>query len=408
MKGVVYLNIKVFLYSLLTAILLYSHIVSASAVTPENERQFGQKQFEAITRNAKTWNNQDLSRIQDTLVLNNLNKLNYKDGKHDRWLEHIYVISFPNSSNVYAGNLAGGKIIFDQGMLDFINTYRDDGYTDDTSNTRPNRPEYIYNNSMLMFIAGHEMGHYIHKDSISILSTKEGNEIMEKVISSSVSILNNPALQNKVATVLKQDGFGTQREINADIESLKLGENYTVLSSSAGAIMFINRLEGLERISPTDEKILKEDVHERNDVRKNRILNYISDISNGRVSISQNLSAKIDGKDFFRNGFAPETNEVTMRERTAFTSSQIAMAIKKNMFKKENRHITDIGITYGEEHPIINEQTVITAMKNKYDGVLIEKFKVPVSRAKDLADGKVIPTNREEEYFLYVWGLFDD
>ena len=67
-----------------------------------------------------------------------------------------------------------------------------------------------------------------------------------------------------------------------------------------------------------------------------------------------------------------------------------------------------VAITYGEEHPIMNEQTVITAMKNKYDGVLIEKFKVSVNRAKDLADGKVIPANREEEYFLYVWGLFDD
>jgi hypothetical protein len=128
-------------------------------VTPQEEREsarecFAEEQslyhFRAIASDAP------LRQIQDKLVQYNSDRLNYNDGKHDRWLEPIGVADYdyPSEGVIYAGMI-----------------YVNQRYEDQLSG-QPSSNITLY--SDVAALLAHELGHFINK---STMSWVEGNPL---------------------------------------------------------------------------------------------------------------------------------------------------------------------------------------------------------------------------------------
>jgi hypothetical protein len=90
-----------------------------------------------------------LRKIQDKLVTYNPDKLNYNDGKHDRWMEPIGIA---DNSYPHQGNSCGGYTYVKQLYEDKLVGY----------------PEYdIVRYSDVAALLAHEYGHFANKDTLS-------------------------------------------------------------------------------------------------------------------------------------------------------------------------------------------------------------------------------------------------
>ena len=121
-------------------------------ITPQKEREYAIERYEkkeAQYHFRIAEKDSPLRQIQDTLVTYNSDKLNYNDGKHERWLEPVGVVEY---SYPHGASSSAGVSYMNQQYEDRVNGYN--SYD-------------IIRYSDVAAVMAHEFGHFVNKDTLT-------------------------------------------------------------------------------------------------------------------------------------------------------------------------------------------------------------------------------------------------
>lgn len=322
--------------------------VEAHFMSSAEEHSIGQSAVQKVESEYDVAYDDDISLIQRRLVESNPTYLNMSDGVHKRWLApmKLYHSDQPN-----AFMLPGGYGYMSDSMVNFMNTYQDDGYVNYSRMRRMNGIN-IYNTSAVAFVMGHEFGHWAGKDHLESYDKQFGVNLLVGLFGGQAGSVSGAMAQsfgvNLVDTLIDRQ-MSFNQEKGADEWGLKFLENVPEYSTG-GALIKFNRFLRLEEIRYPDGKRPKNfrNPHPETQKRFDRVVDYIKKSSNGRVVIAGNR-VYLDGKELVVN----EKENIVGMERGFYIAGQIAAAIKKDIF-----HIENVRIVPVNESPYARDEDV--------------------------------------------------
>lgn len=254
----------------------------------------------------------DLEEIyQDILNSNNLPKKSRSRSFQD--------LKLSNEATINAFELPGGFIYVTRQMKNFLL----DGY----------------DRSALAFVIAHEMSHHINEDYLRKYDKKFTTGFLFDLLAPKLQgyeALYASAAEDLITTLnSRQMNFRTEQQ--ADEKGLDLlikSDKY----SPGGAAVFFSRLIELEKTLKFTNNFTYP--HSKSDVRLKRSLDQIKTISNGRVEIKDN-KFYLDGQLVGKTGLIPlvEGEKMTELEKTYLVAGNIAKAIARGEWKKENIYL---------------------------------------------------------------------
>ena len=265
----------------------------AKMASPEQERKWAKEAQEDDAKKYRIEQSEPgspLRHIQDQLIKYNSDRLNYDDGKHDRWLEPVW-LGFGDIPTT--GWSQGGYVMIPNKTVTIANGRQ--GVLNHQENV--NNDYNIYNNSNIAETLAHEFAHFANNDS------HKGS-----VSKSSTSI----------ACELKADA--TAREFLANVPEYSMGSQLPCYAQG--------RWNGVDRK-------LGYKTHPSDQERFRAIADDVRKISNGRVSVDEELRLTVDGKLFMGTGYVQTTNEADKNVRTAYLAGQIATCIQKGIWNRD-------------------------------------------------------------------------
>ena len=341
-----------------------------SDISIAEERRLAMESI-AKTRNDPTViaikDNPALLRIQKEIVEGNKGVLWFRDANHDYGLRPIKEIEYvvnDKAFRVRAYNGGDGHIFISSGWLMVENANMNGSMA-----MRSNHPSSIYNNSAIAFTVGHEIAHW------------KNNQLYHRTD--------------------KQD---VQFENQADLSACEYMEGTMAYGYGGNLISLYRSLTGNEGV--VDLK------HEPVDVSYQKIANYISQASKGRIKIDIKGNCTFDGKPIAllnNSKMAPHSNvlEVVAEERTMYVAGQIAFAIKYGVWNDRNIDI----LTQDDLFHNRNQRIVLVVNNPKTGGYkIIDKFDIKKSRYMEIMVAEIKgdkaffnSMNEEEKYFLSLW-----
>lgn len=268
---------------------------AAKYISPDRERLNGQNfiaeqkklhKVEKLSPTSYYWD------IMDKIIKANPNKLNYDDGKHDRWVSGLYWSEDTDQSNAFSN---GGYILVTAKKA-YLSSLYDDGEHEAEPRDITEQPNNIYLISSFATDIAHELAHFECRDS-AIIGDKR-----------------NP----------------TKVEYDADQEGMRLAD--AVPEYSMGAFVS-NYFHERHLVYINDGK---GDYHPSWKQYRDANRAYIEKISKGRVKLDEDCRLTVDGKLFMGTGYMPSSEYSDYRERTAYLAGQIASCIQRGIWKREN------------------------------------------------------------------------
>lgn len=265
---------------------------AAKYISPDRERLNGQN---FIAEQKKLHKVEKLSPrsyyggIMDKIIKANPDKLNYDDGKHDRWVSGLYLNDDTEQSNAFSN---GGYILITV-KKEYLSSLYDDGEHEAEPRSIKEHPNNIYLLSSHATDIAHELAHFEYRDS-AIIGDKR-----------------NP----------------TKVEYDADQEGMRLAD--AVPEYSMGAFVS-NYFHERHLVYINDGK---GDYHPSWKQYRDANCAYIEKISKGRVKLDEDCRLTIDGKLFMGTGYMPSSEYSDYRERTAYLAGQIASCIQRGIWK---------------------------------------------------------------------------
>ena len=251
----------------------------------------------------------DLEEIyQDILNSNNLPQKSRSRSFQD--------LKLSNEETINAFELPGGFIYVTRQMKNFLL----DGY----------------DRSALAFVIAHEMSHHINEDYLRKYDKKFTTGFLFDLLAPKLQgyeALYASAAEDLITTLnSRQMNFRTEQQ--ADEKGLDLlikSDKY----SPGGSAVFFSRLIELEKTLKFTNNFTYP--HSKSAVRLKRSLDQIKTISNGRVEIKDN-KFYLDGQLVGKTGLIPlvEGEKMTELEKTYLVAGNIAKAIARGEWKKEN------------------------------------------------------------------------
>ena len=355
-----------------------ANTVFAHDLTDSEERQFGIIVNAMYEQKTPSKSSAVLDSVLHDIIQANKNRFNPRGTRH---LAESIRLDYKNLL-VNSYSLPGGIIHVTQGAYNLASTVNDGGYYN-PNRSNSMKKSNIYNNSMLAFIITHEIGHWYNEDFMDEVDSAKAKPFIE-------AILKSPKLlETKEARYLSNYYFASnskasayiENEQKADIVSWKYG-NTGAYSSTGGSYMFLHRLEKLQALNGiTESETEAKNPHPTKASRIAMLDEFISKQSDGSVSFD-------DKGSFFYKGTQiapPATGEVTGNDRAYYIGSQISLASSKGLN-------ISLGKCFGD--------TCIMS-----DNIVIDKFCIPMERAKKILDGSVSPANNEERYLLKLYRL---
>lgn len=230
--------------------------------------------------------------VLDKIIKANPDKLNYDDGKHDRWISGLYLSDDTEQSNAFSN---GGYILITV-KKEYLSSLYDDGENEAEPRSIKEHPNNIYLLSSHATDIAHELAHFEYRDS-AIIGDKR-----------------NP----------------TKVEYAADQEGMRLAD--AVPEYSMGAFVS-NYFHERHLVYINDGK---GDYHPSWKQYRDANRAYIEKISKGRVKLDEDCRLAVDGKLFMGTGYMPSSEYSDYRERTAYLAGQIASCIQRGIWNRKN------------------------------------------------------------------------
>lgn len=264
----------------------------AKMASPEQERKWAKKAQEDDAKKYRIEQSEPgspLRHIQDQLIKYNSDRLNYDDGKHDRWLEPVWLgfgdipttgwsqggyVMIPNQTVMLANGLSG--VIHHQENVN--NDYN------------------IYNNSNIASTLAHEFAHFANNDS------------------------RNKATASSKGSI--------ECEYRADETGRQFMANVPEYSMMSGILHYASAWNGYD-------KNLGYQTHPSDPDRFHAFLDALKKSSNGRVSLDREYRLTVDGKLFMGTGYMPISDEADKQARTVYLAGQIATCIQKGIWNRD-------------------------------------------------------------------------
>ena len=251
----------------------------------------------------------DLEEIyQDILNSNNLPQKSQSRSFQD--------LKLSNEETINAFELPGGFIYVTRQMKNFLLD-------------SPDR-------SALAFVIAHEMSHHINEDYLRKYDKKFTTGFLFDLLAPKLQgyeALYASAAEDLITTLnSRQMNFRTEQQ--ADEKGLDLLIKSDKYSPGGSAVFFSRLIELEKKIKFTNNFTYP---HSKSDVRLKRSLDQIKTISNGRVEIKDN-KFYLDGQLVGKTGLIPlvEGEKMTELEKTYLVAGNIAKAIARGEWKKEN------------------------------------------------------------------------
>ena len=264
----------------------------AKMASPEQERKWAKKAQEDDAKKYRIEQSEPgspLRHIQDQLIKYNSDRLNYDDGKHDRWLEPVW-LGFGDIPTT--GWSQGGYVMIPNQTVMLANGRQ--GVLNHQENV--NNDYNIYNNSNIAATLAHEFAHFANNDARK-----------RSVEKSSTSI----------ACELKADA--TAREFMANVPE------YSMLSNMSNYSLNWNGYD----------KELGYQTHPSDQERFQAFLDDLKKASNGRVSLDKEYHLIVDGELFMGTGYMQTTEDASEQVRTIYLAGQIATCIQKGIWNRD-------------------------------------------------------------------------
>lgn len=312
-------------------------VAEAHFMSSAEEHSIGQSAVQKVEAEYETSFDDDLAYIQRRIVESNPEYLNVNDGVHKRWLSPMKMY---HSDSPNAFMLPGGYGYMADSMVNFMNTYQNDGYINN-NRTRYLNGANIYNTSAVAFVMGHEFGHWAGKDHLEGYDKQFGLNFLVGIFGGQAGSIGGAMAQsfgvNLVDTLIDRQ-MSFNQEKGADEWGLKFLENVPEYSTG-GALMKFDRFLRLEEIRYPDGKRPKNfrNPHPETQKRFDRTMDYIRKSSNNRVDVIGS-ELYVDGTKIPVYG----REDIVQRERVFYIAGQIAAAIKHDMFHERNVHFVPV------------------------------------------------------------------
>lgn len=346
--------------------------------------------------------NEDINRLQDTIVYANQGDLYYSDSDGDSeggGLEHARIHK-PIHNAVNAHCMMGGYVMITNDMINLMNRTKSNG-----SLHLSNAPKNIYNNSALGFVIAHEMAHWYSRDSIRMLDNPKSLWLLQRYFGKEeeehpdLAVGEISKISKHINPEFDQASMMEMEDI-ADIQGIRFLDNTGVYSGSGGALMAMLRIyryeqEGLKKGYQIDAETAQ---HASTGMRITHILSYMQNITDGRVEFDYLDGLRVDGHYF---GFAESTKDIDSSERTGYLAGQIANAIQKGMYRRENLQVRNIGYLYDGQTILPAQSVLVLDGGGEFPPIILDKFMMTEGRLQQLVDGKEIePVDEEEAYAI--------
>lgn len=133
-----------------------ANIVEAHTISPQKERKFAAEQLAQDQKKYTMYQvseGSEIRNIQDKLIAYNSDRLNYNDGKHDRWLDPVWIVENGTVDGASAAGMAlSGYIKIHAKANEYVQGIDERNYI-----------AYSYSSALL----AHEFGHFANQDTLS-------------------------------------------------------------------------------------------------------------------------------------------------------------------------------------------------------------------------------------------------
>ena len=278
----------------------------ARMASPEEEREWAKEAQEDDASKytiVQAEEGSPLRNIQDRLIKYNSDRLNYDDGKHDRWLEPVW-LGFGDIPTT--GWSQGGYVMIPNQTVSLANGRQGALHRNQNVNNDYN----IYNNSNIAETLAHEFAHFTNND------VRKGN-----------------TRKSKTSIACEYQADATAREFLANVPEYSIGSQ--LLIYAGGHWNGFDERRGIQT-HPADKD------------RFQAIVDGIKKASNGRVSVDNELHLTVDGKLFMGTGYVQTTDEADKKVRTAYLAGQIATCIQEGIWNRDY-------IAYNAENKIFKD-----------------------------------------------------
>ena len=397
------------------------NIVEAHYISSAEEWTVGKaytRLFEMDSNNISIAESPFLNWTAEDLIQANPDRLNWYDyPKHKRYISKIKLVACRNK-NKNSFTFPGGFIYMTTDMLALLNA-RNNEVNMNRGDIRQNRIIDMYNNSSVTFVIAHEMSHWIHEDWLRTYDKQYNITMIGQIVGWSqngYSTENQKLIEQYMLTMAQNQAnksLSLKFEGEADISAMELVDN-TLYMSNGSALTFFKRIMALENQSDsnlqknTDKTNLNP--HPDTRIRYNNVLKYITEKSNGRVTMDNSGRLYFDGKLWYKDGFAPSRNDVTREERTDYTAGMLESLIYKDLLEHSQTLISDI--TAIDKNTTPNEKTLLgdsdynNKSKDSNKRVkIVDNFNIPHERAIQIIHNKVKPVTEEEQYLMYYYNF---
>lgn len=133
------------------------NIAEAHTISPQKEREFAAEELAQDQKKYTIYQaseGSEIRNIQDKLIAYNSDRLNYNDGKHDRWLEPVWIVDNNTVDDEVpaVGMALSGYVKIHAEANNCVRGVDERNYT-----------AYSYSSALL----AHEFGHFVNKDTLS-------------------------------------------------------------------------------------------------------------------------------------------------------------------------------------------------------------------------------------------------
>lgn len=336
-------------------------IAEAGHRNADEERLSGQRMLEEhrqhhivdrVKKNSYEYN------VQKTLIEANPDKVNFDDGKHERWIDPLY-IEYNNTGNAWSN---GSVVIITSEELHLCSFRPPDEEYDRRYAKRKLDESNINSTSDFASVLAHEFAHFANKDTMLTGQSHKEN---------------------------------IREELQADIDGMNMLDN--VPEYSMGSMVNFHFKERWEDYAPDPD-------YPSNQQATRHCMDYVTKFSGGRVLIGDDASIAIDGK-IFADGYIHGTlDEGNRAERTLYFAGQVASCMKHGIWHKENLLAVDA-------HDFIpsiekDKKTLLIMMDQNADYVkYLSILNFPASKASKSLTGNEA---YERDLMDYIYNIMPD
>lgn len=382
--------------TLAVCLAMQANFAFAYSLSGQEEMEFGNRLGCYYNETTPMTENINVIQWQEELVKANSDVLNFKDEIHDRYLHKALVLR-GSCGVIESFTLPAGHIYFSEGILRLISSQRNDGILRE-ENRHGFLESDIYSVSSLMYLLGHETGHWVNNDFRR--GVEETKSVDEVKLLNSISFDDwftdeNKPKTTKVFGYNKNEKWSNLAERDADSTSIKLNESYTRLNGMAGGLIYFNRLMHVES-NPKNTPLNGTPTlfHDSTKTRFDKLEKYIVDNSGKELSFDHINSFTFDNKTYT----PPTNNEVVSLDRAYYVGSQLGR-ISKIDSDMNFYNLRVIGISADNS---ISALVYLDGGKE----YIVDRFEISLDKATDILNKDIEAETEEELWLLELVNIF--